>query len=105
MKSKEFEKKIKELGFNYIIELEDEESGLVVEYARNDEGQTVLCTSNNERYDIDSAWTGFTDLLSIQEQDEIYALFYEYTKTPVWDRGIDIKKKDRNYTEYSVVRD
>lgn len=104
MKSKEFEKKIKELGYNYIIELEDEESGIVVEYARNEDGQTVLCTNNNERYDIDSAWGGF-EMLSMKEQDDIFALFYEYTKTPVWDRGIDIKKEDRSYREYSVVRD
>lgn len=104
MKSKEFEKKIKELGFNYIIELDDEENGIVVEYARNDEGQTVLCTNNNERYDIDSAWSGF-EMLSMKEQDDIFALFYEYTKTPVWDRGIDVKKEVRNYTEYRVVRD
>lgn len=103
MKSKEFEKKIKELGFKYVIQLEDEESGLVVEYARNDDGHTVLCTSNRERYDIDKAWIGF-ESLSTQEQDDIFELFYEYTKTPVRFRGINIKKKDRNYTEYSVVR-
>ncbi|UXU70211.1 hypothetical protein [Mammaliicoccus sciuri] len=104
MKSKEFEKKIKELGFNYVIQLEDENEGLVVEYARNDAGQTVLCTSNHERYDIDTAWAGF-ESLSTQEQDDIFELFYAYTKTPVWDRGLDIKKKDRNYTEYSIVRE
>lgn len=104
MKSKEFEKKIKELGFKYVIQLEDEENGLVVEYARNDAGETVLCTSSHERYDIDSAWSGF-EMLSMKEQDDIFALFYEYTKTPVWDRGIEIKKEDRSYTEYVVVRD
>lgn len=104
MKSKEFEKKIKELGFNYVIQLEDENEGLVVEYARDDARQTVLCTSNHARYDIDSAWAGF-DALSMKQQDDIFELFYEYTKTPVWDRGIDIKKKDRNYTEYSIVRE
>lgn len=103
MKSREFEEKIKELGYNYVIHLDDEENGLVVEYARDDSGQTILCTGNHERYDIDSAWSGF-ECLTTEEQDDIFELFYKYSKTYPWDRGINVKEEKVNYSKFSIDR-
>ena len=55
MTSKEFERRIKELGFRYHCDTSEIEEGVIVEYARNKNGRTLLCASNNFLYDIDTA--------------------------------------------------
>ena len=69
MTSKEFERRIKELGFQYYCDTSEIEEGIIVEYARNKNGQILLCTSNNYLYDIDTAWPSF-DCLSKEEKDK-----------------------------------
>lgn len=103
MTSKEFEKKIKELGYQYICDTSEIEEGIVVEYARDENGHTLLCTSNNYPYDIDTAWSSFESLTKA-EKDELFYVFYQYIKTDIKDRGLSIKKENKTVTKYHLHR-
>lgn len=73
MTSKEFERRIKELGFQYYCDTSEIEEGIIVEYARNKDGRILLCASNNYLYDIDTAWPDF-ECLSKEEKTN-YSMF------------------------------
>ena len=104
MTSKEFEKKIKELGYKYVCDTNEIEEGIIVEYARDENGHTLLCTSNNSTYDIDTAWSSFESLTKA-EKDELFYVFYQYIKTDIKDRGLSIKSENKTVTEYHLNRD
>lgn len=104
MKSKEFEINIKDLGYDYFCDTQEIEDGIIVEYARTKEGQTLLCCSNSYEFNIDTAWGAF-ESLSLEKQDELFYLFYQYIKTPVYKRGLTIDKKEVKYNDYTVIRD
>ncbi|MCG1174840.1 MULTISPECIES: hypothetical protein [Staphylococcus] len=103
MTSKEFERRIKELGFQYYCDTSEIEEGIIVEYARNKDGRTLLCTSNSYLYDIDTAWPEF-DCLSKEEKDELFYIFYRYIKTDIHKRGLTIEKKEKTVTEFNLKR-
>lgn len=103
MTSKEFEQKIKELGYEYFCDTIEIEEGIVVEYARDENGHTLLCTSNNYPYDIDTAWSSFESLTKA-EKDRLFYVFYQYIKTDIKDRGLDIIKEEKTVVDYRLVR-
>ncbi|WNM50726.1 hypothetical protein Alsa2_CDS0112 [Staphylococcus phage Alsa_2] len=103
MTSKEFEKKIKELGYKYVCDTSEVEEGIVVEYARDENGHTLLCTDNNYPYNIDTAWFAFEQLPKA-EKDKLFYVFYQYIKTDIKDRGLSIEKHDKTVTEYKLNR-
>ncbi|WNM51031.1 hypothetical protein Alsa3_CDS0162 [Staphylococcus phage Alsa_3] len=103
MTSKEFEKKIKELGYKYVCDTNEIEEGIIVEYARDENGHTLLCTSNVSTYDIDTAWSSF-EYLSKSEKDELFYVFYQYIKTDIKDRGLSIEKESKTVTDYKLNR-
>lgn len=92
MTSKEFEKRIKDLGYRYFCDTSEIEEGIIVEYARDENGHTLLCTSNNCTYDIDTAWMDFIQLPK-EEKDKLFYLFYQYIKTDIKDRGLNMQKE------------
>ena len=59
MKSREFEERIKELGYEYSCDTQEIEDGIIVEYARTEEWQTLLCICNSYEFDIDTSWGAF----------------------------------------------
>ena len=103
MTSKEFERKIKELGYQYYCDKSEIEEGIIVEYARDENGDTLLCTDNNYPYNIDTAWFAFESLTKA-EKDKLFYVFYQYIKTDIKDRGLSIKKNDKTITEYHLHR-
>lgn len=103
MTSKEFERKIKELGYQYYCDKSEIEEGIIVEYARTKNGNTLLCTSNNCTYDIDTAWMDFIQLPKA-EKDKLFHVFYQYIKTDIKDRELSIDKKEKTVTEYHLSR-
>ena len=103
MTSKEFEKAIKELGYMYVCDTSEIEEGIIVEYARDENGHTLLWTSNNYPYNIDTAWFAFESLTKA-EKDELFYVFYQYIKTDIKDRGLSIEKNDKTVTEYKLNR-
>lgn len=103
MTSKEFEQKIKELGYEYFCDTIEIEAGVVTEYARDENGHTLLCTDNNYPYNIDTAWFAFESLTKA-EKDKLFHVFYQYIKTDIKDRGLDIKKIERTVVDYRLVR-
>lgn len=103
MTSKEFERKIKELGYQYYCDKSEIEEGIIVEYARTKNGNTLLCTSNNCTYDIDTAWMDFIQLPK-EEKDELFHVFYQYIKTDIRDRGLSIQKENKTITKYHLHR-
>lgn len=104
MKSREFEEKIKELGYEYNCDTQEIEDGIIVEYARTEEGQTLLCISNSYEFDIDTAWGAF-ESMELEKQDELFYLFYLYARTPIHERGLRINKKEVKNYEFSIDRD
>ena len=103
MTSKEFERKIKELGYQYYCDKSEIEEGIIVEYARDENGHTLLCTNNNHTYDIDTAWFAFEELPE-EEKDKLFYVFYQYIKTDIKDRGLIIRKESKTITEYHLDR-
>ena len=103
MTSKEFEKRIKDLGYRYFCDTSEIEVGLIMEYARTKNGETLLCTSNATTYDIDTAWFDFVQLPK-PKKDKLFYVFYQYIKTDIKDRGLSIKKNDKTVTEYKLNR-
>lgn len=104
MKSKEFEQKIKKLGYEYDCDTSEIEEGTIVEYARDENDHTLLCTANSRTYAIDTAWPNFESLPE-EEKDKLFYLFYQYIKTDIKDRGLTIEKEDKTITQYHLNRD
>lgn len=103
MTSKEFEQKIKELGYRYVCDTIEIEEGIIAEYARDENGNTLLCTSNNYPYNIDTAWSSFESLPK-EEKDKLFHVFYQYIKTDIKDRGLDIIKEEKTVIDYKLNR-
>ena len=103
MTSKEFEKAIKELGYEYVCDKNDIEYGTITEYATTKDGKALLCTDNNYPYNIDTAWFAFESLTKA-EKDKLFYVFYQYIKTDIKDRGLSIEKHDKTVTEYKLNR-
>lgn len=103
MTSKEFEKAIRELGYEYDCDTSEIEEGIIVEYARDENGHTLLCTDNNSTYDIDTSWSAFEQLPK-EEKDKLFYVFYQYIKTDIKDRGLGINKEERTVVDYRLVR-
>lgn len=104
MTSKEFEQKIKELGYEYYCGTSEIEDGIITEYVKGVNGHILLNTSNSSTYDIDTTWYAF-DILPKEEKDKLFYVFYQYIKTDIKDRGLDIKKVERTVIEYHLNRD
>ncbi|QDJ97524.1 hypothetical protein PALS1_090 [Staphylococcus phage PALS_1] len=103
MTSKEFEQKIKELGYEYFCDTGEIEEGVITEYIKDVNGHILLNTSNSSTYDIDTVWYAF-DILPKSEKDKLFYVFYQYIKTDIKDRGLDIKKVERTVIDYRLVR-
>ena len=104
MTSKEFEKAIKELGYEYVCDKNDIEYGTITEYATTKDGKALICTTNDFLYDIDTNWSSFESLPK-EEKDKLFYVFYQYIKTNIKDRGLNIKKEEKTNTEYHLDRE
>lgn len=103
MTSKEFERKVIEMGYKYHNSVDELDIGEVHEYICNSKGELVS-THTLYTYEIDTNYREFT-CLPDEEKDKIVKLMYEYIKTPIKDRKIEAVKKTKTVEYYDVIRD
>lgn len=79
MKTKEFIKRVKELGYDY----EKAEEVYFIYDLEGTEIAAVCHTTPNQISNTEREW----DFLNKHEQEELFDLLIEYAKTPIKDRG------------------
>lgn len=75
MKTKEFIKRVEELGF----EAEEYESGI---YIKDRDGDCVTSVGSKCEYMVDCSWTGFM-FLGETKRKSLFELAFEYASTPI----------------------
>src|SRR5574344_262942 len=84
MKTKEFIKRVKELGFKLEIELGEKDE--FVEFRIGDDEEDFVVIWPKLTFAISTIEGGFMDLKYPLPLDELYKLCFEYASTPVKDR-------------------
>ena len=84
MKTKEFLKRVKELGFE--VEYELGEKGELVEFRIGDDEEDFVFIWPKFTFAISTIEYGFVDLKDPLPLEELYKLCFEYASTPVKDR-------------------
>ena len=84
MKTKEFIKKVKSLGFKARVEYDGK--GELAEFRIGNGEQDFVVISNKFTFAISTIEDGFTDLKYPLPLKELYNLCFEYASTPVKDR-------------------
>ena len=98
MKTKEFIKKVKNLGFE--VEDEYDRKGELVEFRIGDGEEDFVVIWPKFTFTISTIEGGFTDLKYPLPLDELYKLCFEYASTPVKDR----EEEKKFYLEHRYLQ-